>query len=117
MTWLPALNLTELQQNKRHKMTLNNNDVLLLWHQDEVHAVQSQCPHFKLPLTKGELTDDCAIICPFHKSAFNLKTGDVACWSPWPPVIGKLLGKLSGEKQLKIYETRIEDDMIWVNAS
>ncbi len=116
MTWAQALPLSALQQNTRHKMTINNHDILLLWHKDEVHAIQSQCPHFKLPLTKGELTDDCAIICPFHKSAFDLKTGDVACWSPWPPVVGKLLGKISKEKQLKVYPTRIEDDMIWVDA-
>jgi len=116
MTWMQALPLTELQQNTRHKIKLNGHDILLLWHQNEVHAIQSQCPHFKLPLAKGTLTDDCEIVCPFHKSAFNLKTGNVACWSPWPPVVGKLLGKISTEKQLKIYPIRIEDDMIWVDA-
>ena len=116
MTWVPALNVKELQQNKRQKITLNSHDILLLWHQDEVHAVQSQCPHFKLPLTKGQLTDDGDIVCPFHKSAFNLKTGNVACWSPWPPVVGKWLGKISKEKLLKVYPTRIEEDMIWVDA-
>lgn len=116
MTWAPVLSVSELQTNNRQKRKINNNDILLLWHQNEVHAIQSQCPHFKLPLAKGELTDNCEIICPFHKSAFNLKSGEVACWSPWPPVVGKLLGKLSQEKHLKIYPTRIEDDMIWVDA-
>ncbi|MCP0913129.1 MULTISPECIES: Rieske (2Fe-2S) protein [Legionella] len=116
MAWLPALPLIELQQKKRQKLTLNNQGILLLWHQEEVHAIQSQCPHLKLPLLKGELTDDCAIVCPFHKSAFHLKTGESACWSPWPPVVGKLLGKVSKEKPLKIYSTQIKDDVIWVNA-
>lgn len=117
MTWIAAINLSELQQKTRHKTTLNNQDILLLWHQNEVHAIQSQCPHFKLPLTKGELTKDCAIICPFHKSAFNLKTGNVASWSPWPPIVGKLLGKLSKEKQLKVYPSKVEEDMIWVDVA
>ena len=114
--WMPTLHLSELQQAKRHKMNLQHQDILLLWHQDEVHAIQAKCPHFKLPLMKGELTDDCAIVCPFHKSAFSLKTGDAACWSPWPPVVGSLLGKLSKEKPLKVYSTKIEDEMIWVDV-
>ena len=114
--WVQALNLSALKDAKRHKITLNDNDVLLLWHQDEVHAIQSKCPHFRLPLSKGELTKDCEIICPFHKSAFDLKTGHVACWSPWPPLVGKMLGKVSKEKQLKVYSTRIDNDMIWVDA-
>lgn len=116
MTWTAAIHLTELQQKIRHKATLNNQGILLLWHHNEVHAIASQCPHFKLPLMKGRLTEDCAIVCPFHKSAFNIKTGDVAAWSPWPPVAGKLLGKISKEKPLKVYSSRIEGDMIWVDV-
>lgn len=116
MTWMQALSLSELQNNPRQKKTINEQPILFLWHQNNVHAIQPQCPHLKLPLMKGELTNQCEIICPFHKSAFDLKTGDVACWSPWPPVIGPLLGKVSKEKQLKIYPTRIEEDMIWVDA-
>jgi nitrite reductase/ring-hydroxylating ferredoxin subunit len=114
--WMPALQLKELQDAKRQKMNLNQQEILLVWHQDQVHAVQAKCPHFKLPLMKGELTDDCAIVCPFHKSAFDLKTGDVACWSPWPPIVGSVLGKISKQKQLKVYPTKIEDDVIWVDA-
>lgn len=116
MAWAPTLSLLELKQSQRHKMTINHQSILLLWHQDTVHAIQSQCPHLKLPLMKGTLTDDCAIICPFHKSAFDLKTGDVACWSPWPPVVGKLLGQISKEKQLKVYPTRIENEMIYIDV-
>jgi len=113
---MPSISVNELQQSTRHKMQLNDKDVLLLWHKNEVHAIQSKCPHMKLPLAKGELTDDCAIVCPFHKSKFDLKTGDVACWSPWPPVIGKLLGKISKEQNLMVYPTRIDDDMIMVDV-
>lgn len=114
--WMQALNLKDLQESKRHKMKVNEQEILLLWHQDRVHAIQSKCPHFKLPLMKGELTDKCEIVCPFHKSAFDLKSGDVACWSPWPPVLGSMLGKISKEKQLKVYPTKIEEEVIWVDA-
>lgn len=116
MSWMPAIPLNELKQVIRHKLKLNNHDILLLWHQNEVHAIQAKCPHLNLPLIKGELTKDCAIICPFHKSTFDLKSGDVACWSPWPPVIGKLLGKVSKEKELTVYQTRIDGDMILVDT-
>lgn len=115
MTWMPAIPLNELQDNTRRKVTINSQDVLFIWHQNEVHAIEPKCPHLKLPLVKGTLTDDCAIICPFHKSAFSLKTGDVACWSPWPPLVGPLLGKLSKEKTLTIYPTKVDDNVVWVD--
>ena len=116
MAWERALPLNELEEKKRHHLKLNNQDILLIWHEDGIHAIQSQCPHFKLPLGKGEVTKKCTIICPFHKSEFDLKTGKVKCWSPWPKMVGKFLGKLSKEKPLKVYPTKLEDNIIWVDA-
>lgn len=116
MPWERAIPLKELQEKKRHQIQINNHSILLLWHQDAVHAVQSQCPHFKLPLAKSELTKKCTIICPFHKSEFDLKTGKVKCWAPWPKIVSKFLGILSKEKPLKIYPTKLEKDIIWVNT-
>lgn len=115
MAWKETVTLKELQEKQRIKLHLDAHTVLLLWHQDKIHAIQSQCPHLKLPLLRGELTDDCAIICPFHKSKFSLKDGSVACWSPWPKIISPLLGKLSKEKNLQIYPTKLEQDIIWID--
>ena len=117
MAWQAALNLTELKQKTRETMVIDGAKILFIWHGEEIHAVQAQCPHLKMPLAKGCITDDNAIVCPFHHSAFDLKTGAVNCWSPWPNVIGPLLGKLSTPKDLRIYPTRVEGDEIFVDVS
>jgi nitrite reductase/ring-hydroxylating ferredoxin subunit len=117
MTFKPALELTVLQQNSRHTTTIDGHKILLLWHDGAVYAVQSQCPHLKLPLAKGKLTEHNTIVCPFHKSEFDLKTGETQCWSPWPPLLGSALGKLSKEKNLKIYPTKIDNGTILVDIN
>ncbi|MBA2655412.1 MAG: Rieske (2Fe-2S) protein [Tatlockia sp.] len=117
MVWKPAIDLTELQQKERETAVINGEKILFIWSKDQVYAVQAQCPHFKLPLNKGKITDKCAIICPFHKSEFDLTTGEVNSWSPWPAAVGKLLGKLVKPKRLKIYPTRVEEGTIFVELS
>lgn len=116
MAWISTLPLTQLQANIRHKIAIKDEEILLLLNKGSVHAIASRCPHLNLPLVKGKLTDACAIICPFHKSEFDLKTGKILRWSPWPLVVGKLLGKISKEKPLKIYPTNIEDGMVLVDV-
>jgi nitrite reductase/ring-hydroxylating ferredoxin subunit len=113
MSFKPAMELAKLQQ----VAVIDGEKILFIWHNDQVHAVQSQCPHLKLPLTKGKITGDSSIICPFHKSEFDLKTGEAKCWSPWPPVVGNVLGMISKEKNLKIYPTQIENGQILVQTS
>lgn len=115
MVWKLAVDLAELQQKKRETVIVDNQKILFIWHKEQVHAVQAQCPHFKLPLSKGKITEECAIICPFHKSEFDLTTGNVKRWSPWPPAVGNLLGKVVKPKNLKIYPTRIEQGKIHVD--
>ena len=115
--WKEALSLTQLQENTRQTMMIDGNKILFIWHDEEVHAVDAQCPHLKLPLIKGKINDECEIVCPFHKSTFDLKSGVVKCWSPWPRAIGALLGKLSGPKPLRVYPIRIDNDQIFVNLA
>lgn len=114
MAWKPAIDLAELQQKERETANIDGEKILFIWHSDKVYAVQAQCPHLKFPLRKGKITDDCAIVCPLHKSEFDLTTGDVKCWSPWPPAIGPLLGKIVKPHHLKVFPTRIEEGKIHV---
>ncbi len=117
MAWEKAVALKTLTDAGRITLTLNEQKLLLIWHEDKVHAVQAQCPHLKLPLKKAKITEQCELVCPFHKSTFALDTGDVISWSPWPPVVGPLLAKASCPKTLHVYPTRIENDDIFVDTS
>lgn len=114
MVWKVAIDLAELQQKERETTVVDGHKILFIWHQDQVYAVQPQCPHFKLPLKKGKITEELSLVCPFHKSEFDLTTGAVKCWSPWPAAVGTLLGKVVKPHSLKIYPTRIEEGAVQV---
>ena len=116
MNFIPALKLCDLKKNSRMTVVVNELKILFIWIEDKVHAVESQCPHFKLPLAKGKINDNNELVCPFHHSAFDLCTGDVKCWSPWPLGVGKLLGKVSKPKKLKIYKTEVRGDEVFVEV-
>ncbi|MDF1758298.1 MAG: Rieske (2Fe-2S) protein [Legionellaceae bacterium] len=116
MSFVPAIELSELKKNNRMTKVINNSKILFIWHNDKVHAVQAQCPHLKLPLKNGKVNDKNELTCPFHHSSFDLCTGDVKCWSTFPPVVGDLLGKISKPKNLKIYQTEIKGDQILVGV-
>lgn len=44
-----------------------------------VHAVENKCPHLGVPLGRGKIEGD-EIVCPFHGSRFNVKTGENTDW-------------------------------------
>jgi nitrite reductase/ring-hydroxylating ferredoxin subunit len=117
MNWVKALPEGALQEGTREVVTLENRKVVLLKHQGELYAINNSCPHLKMSMKKGKITEDGAIVCPFHRSAFDLKTGEVKDWCPWPPLVGKALGSIKEQQSLPVFPTRIEDGSIWVGFS
>ena len=84
---------------------------------DEYYATEALCRHMRWPLAYGgKVKDDC-ITCPLHQTTHNVETGEMIEWSPFPlfPPYGKMVGKFSKQKDLKIYETRLKDGNIEVN--
>lgn len=112
-TWIEALPETELPKGSRKAVKIGEMTVLLLWEEDKLHAVNNRCPHLGYPLQAGSLRNG-ELHCPFHRSAFVLETGDVVDWSPWPPGLGILAGKLSPEKALEVFATKIESGTIFI---
>jgi nitrite reductase/ring-hydroxylating ferredoxin subunit len=90
--------------------------VLVLRHLGQVYACESSCPHMGFPLEWAQVTADCGIICALHHSAFDLRTGDVKAWSPWPPGIGPLFKGFSRDRYLKVFPTRVDEGGIWVDV-
>jgi|SRR5579883_1252736 nitrite reductase/ring-hydroxylating ferredoxin subunit len=116
MSWIKVLSQNELPANERKVVKVDQHTILLVHHNNQIYAVENSCPHLGLPMKKGKITDDGAIICPFHRSAFDLSTGNIKEWSPWPPGIGKLVGMISKEKALSVFPTRVEEGSIWVEV-
>jgi nitrite reductase/ring-hydroxylating ferredoxin subunit len=115
MSWVKVLDQNALPQNARQVVKVGKRAILLLNHANQIYAVDNTCPHMRLPLQKGDLTSDNAIVCPWHHSAFDLQTGDVKDWSPWPPGVGKILGMVSKQKALAVFPTRVEEGAVWVD--
>ncbi|BAT51547.1 Rieske (2Fe-2S) region [Nostoc sp. NIES-3756] len=116
MNWIKVIAQDELPENGRKVVKVEQRNILLLNHNNQVFAIENSCPHLKLPLQKGKITDDGAIVCPFHRSAFDLATGNPTTWIPFPPGIGKVMGMISKEKGLSVFPTRIEEGSIWVEV-
>ncbi len=116
MVWTQALAANELPPGDRKVVKINQTPILLLNLDGTFHAVSNQCPHLKLPLKTGKIQDG-AIVCPFHRSAFDLCSGAVADWTPFPPVVGKLMGKMSAKKALPVFPVRVENGQIEVDLA
>lgn len=115
MAWEKTVTQNALKEAGRIVLEQSGHKIMLLWHEDKPYAVASQCPHLRLPLKKAKVTEDCKLVCPFHKSTFDLDTGEVVCWSTSPPLIGPLLGKASSEKPLPVYPVRLDGEHLFVD--
>ncbi|MGF1603438.1 MAG: Rieske (2Fe-2S) protein [Thermosynechococcaceae cyanobacterium] len=116
MSWEKALPQEALaDEGARQVVKIGQRKVLLLNHQGEVYAMENSCPHIKAPMAKGKVVEG-NIVCPFHRSVFDLKTGAVQDWCPFPPVVGNLFGKIKSETALAVFPTRIEDGSVWVEV-
>ena len=114
MIKVKVLPVSDIVENSRTVVEVGEYKVLVIHSGGRFFAVNNRCPHMKLPLKSGKMTDDHAIVCPFHHSAFDLETGDVKEWSPWPPVVGKALGALAREKALPVFATEVKDGWLWI---
>ncbi|MCC0176497.1 Rieske (2Fe-2S) protein [Waterburya agarophytonicola K14] len=117
MTWTTALAVDDLAPGTRQVVKLAERSLLLLNESGKIHAVNSVCPHLKLSLKKGKINSDGALVCPWHRSEFDLETGSVNKWCPFPPVLGNVLGKISSENNLAVFPTKVENGQILVDLS
>jgi nitrite reductase/ring-hydroxylating ferredoxin subunit len=116
MSWTKVLATAELPEGARKVVKVADRKVLLIHHDGKIHAVANSCPHLNLPMKSGKINENGEIVCPFHRSAFNLCTGKASTWTPFPPVIGNIMGKLSAEQDLPVFSTKTENGEIWVEA-
>mmetsp|Transcript_45795 Transcript_45795/g.127058 ORF Transcript_45795/g.127058 Transcript_45795/m.127058 type:complete len:189 (+) Transcript_45795:25-591(+) len=82
----------------------------------KIFAIANSCPHLGTPLENGRLGEGSTIVCPLHKSAFSLATGDVVGdWCPFPPFLGPVvLGNLAPPEKVSTFPVRSKGQNIEV---
>jgi len=116
MSWVKVISQSALPEGSRRVVRAADRSILLIRNRGKLWAIQSSCPHMAWPLQFGKLNDDESITCALHHSAFDLNTGDVKDWSPWPPVVGPMLQNVSRRKALPLYKIKVENGSIWVEV-
>ena len=112
--WVRILLESELEEGKRKAVQASMRRMIVFRLNGRLYAIESNCPHMRFPLNDARVTEDAGIICPFHHSAFDLATGDVKEWSPWPPGIGAIAGAIRRQRVLMTFPVKAEGGYIWV---
>lgn len=100
--YVPVLAESELPDGSIRRVEAAGAGILLSRTTDgEVHAIAATCNHFSGPLEKGERDGD-TVICPWHWSRFDLRTGE--------PLEGPAVYPQA------LYKTRLRDGQIEVKA-
>lgn len=116
MNWVKVLSQESLAPGAREVVKVGKQNILVINHSGEIFAVDNKCPHLKLSLKKGKITEDGSIVCRWHRSSFDLRSGEVKEWCTFPPVVGSVLGKVSEQKSLSVFPTRVEDGNILIGV-
>jgi nitrite reductase/ring-hydroxylating ferredoxin subunit/uncharacterized membrane protein len=72
--WTEVLDESELELNKPKRVEVGGVPVMLLKHEDGIHAISAVCPHLGGPLDKGKIDGE-TVTCPWHGSVFSLQDG------------------------------------------
>ncbi|QNP30122.1 Rieske (2Fe-2S) protein [Cylindrospermopsis curvispora] len=114
MAWQKILATSDLLPGGREVVRVGKRNILVLNHDNQYYAVENSCPHLKVPMKSAKIENG-TIVCSFHRSAFDLATGEVKTWCPWPPAVGKLMGMVSQQKNLPVFPLRVENDHVLID--
>ncbi|MFZ4123766.1 MAG: non-heme iron oxygenase ferredoxin subunit [Candidatus Planktophila sp.] len=72
---MSSIKLSELQDRKPVKVSMNGEDICLTRIGNEVFAINDMCTHSEASLSEGDVTDF-RIECWLHGAEFDLRTGE-----------------------------------------
>lgn len=90
---------SEIAAGEKKLVHVGDTWTLLVNLEGKYYAIDGKCSHASAVLSRGQLDGD-ELMCPLHKSVFNVRTGEVLT----PPASGNL----------KVYPVRIDGEDILV---
>jgi 3-phenylpropionate/trans-cinnamate dioxygenase ferredoxin subunit len=104
---------SELKDGSMKKAKIQGHEILLAKVGGKYYAVDNKCPHFGADLSEGKL-EGTAIVCPRHRSKFDLRDGHVIQWTYWSGIKLNLAKVFRPPRALKTYSVKEEGDRILV---
>jgi class 3 adenylate cyclase/nitrite reductase/ring-hydroxylating ferredoxin subunit len=120
LDWLRVLPEAELPVGEHRVVERDEFDLLLIRTSREIYALNNACPHLHLPLKDSEVVEPNVIVCRWHESRFDLKTGEIRAWcaalnSDGTPKGFEFAGNVSKNRTpLRPFPARIADGFVWV---
>ena len=119
LEWTQIIEEMELPVGTRKVIELAAFDLLLIRTEKVIYGLNNACPHLRLPIDDSEITEDGVIVCRWHNSRFDLRTGEIIDWCSKLEEDGtskgmEQLGNISKNKEpVEMVPVRIADDKIW----
>lgn len=115
--WVEVLDEADLPPDTKRMVRAGSKAILLINYRGELFAVDNACPHWGFPLNAGKVSEEYTLTCAFHRSGFDIRTGDCKEWSPWPPRLGPLLKSIRRKNLLPTYNIQSRGGKIYIDPS
>lgn len=100
MPWIATVSLSRLQREQRCIWPFEQTEILLLWFDEQVYALENRCPHQGFRLENGRLdAAELSLSCALHQWRFRLSDGQC----------------LHARSRVKVYDIRIEQGKVWIH--
>jgi nitrite reductase/ring-hydroxylating ferredoxin subunit len=118
--WVVAFPKSRIDPGEVKPIRVAGLDLLVVATRDgkRIYCIANSCSHLGTPLETGMMErrktdrptedgcEDC-IVCPLHKTAFALETGEVnGEWCPYPPLLGAMMGAVKTKSSVAVFDIR-----------
>jgi nitrite reductase/ring-hydroxylating ferredoxin subunit/uncharacterized membrane protein len=100
--WTPAMRVADLADGKPAMAECNGTPIFILKRGEVIQAISNTCSHAGGPLHEGTVEGN-VVVCPWHASQFDLRTGAVRVGPATVPVVR--------------YDVRLQDGRVEVRRS
>jgi 3-phenylpropionate/trans-cinnamate dioxygenase ferredoxin subunit len=112
-SFIEAGQTSEFEDGTMKKVLAQGQEILLARAGDKYYAAENRCPHLGGELSAGKL-EGTVVTCPRHGSQFDLSDGRVVRWLKGTGILSAVGKSLKPPKPLKIYNVKIEDNVILI---